>query len=58
MNTASKTGSSTAEKTYTVAEGDTLWKIAQKYGTTVERLQETNGITGSVIRPGDILKIA
>ena len=53
-----QTGSSTAEKTYTVAEGDTLWKIAQKYGTTVERLQETNGITGSVIRPGDILKIA
>ena len=53
-----QTGSSTAEKTYTVAEGDTLWKIAQKYGTTVAKLQEANGITGSLIHPGDVLKIA
>lgn len=52
-----QTGGSTA-KTYTVVAGDSLWKIAQKYGTTVAKLQEANGITGSLIHPGDVLKIA
>lgn len=53
-----QTGGSTAAKTYTVVAGDSLWKIAQKYGTTVAKLQEANGITGSLIHPGDVLKIA
>ena len=54
-----RTGSTPAgAKTYTVVSGDTLWKIAQKYGTTVTRLQEINGISGSLIHTGDVLKIA
>lgn len=33
-----------ADKTYTVKKGDTLWDIAQTYGTTVAKLAEYNGI--------------
>ena len=29
---------------YTVKRGDTLWSIAQRYGTTVQSLVEENGI--------------
>jgi LysM repeat protein len=32
------------QQTYTVAEGDTLAAIAQQFGTSVEALQEANGI--------------
>jgi hypothetical protein len=31
-------------KIYRVRAGDTLWRIAQRYGTTVERLARANGI--------------
>jgi LysM repeat protein len=31
-------------QTYTVAEGDTLAAIAQQFGTSVEALQQANGI--------------
>jgi LysM repeat protein len=36
-----------------VAPGDTLWKIAREYGTTVERIMELNpGIEPENLRPG------
>jgi LysM repeat protein len=34
----------TAQVTYTVAAGDTLVLIAQRFGTTVEALEAANGI--------------
>ncbi len=34
----------TPQPTYTVAEGDTLAAIAQRFGTTVAALQAANGI--------------
>lgn len=46
-----------AAKTHRVARGDTLFKIARKYGVTVQQLQDANGISGSDIRPGQRLKI-
>jgi len=40
-----------------VATGETLSSIASRYGTTVSAIQEANGISGSVIRPGQRLRI-
>jgi len=40
---------------HTVQSGDNLGKIAQKYGTTVTKLQELNGIRGTSIMPGQVL---
>jgi len=43
-----------AKKYHTVVDGDTLWKIATKYKTTVEKLRALNpGIKGDLINPGD-----
>lgn len=53
-----RTGSTGSGKTYTVVAGDTLWGIARRYGTTVDKLRELNGITGSLIYPGDVLRVA
>ncbi len=42
---------------YTVRAGDTLWQIARRYGTTVEAIQQANGLTGDRILPGQELRI-
>ena len=36
----------------TVQPSDTLWGLAQRYGTTVAALQKANGLTGTVLRAG------
>lgn len=41
----------------TVQPGDAIGIIAQRYGVSVERLLEANGLSGNLIRPGDVLKI-
>lgn len=38
--------------TYEVKSGDTLWNIAQDYGTTVASLKDINGLSGNMIYPG------
>ena len=44
--------------THTVASGDTLYRIAVKYDITVAQLQQANPqVTGTIIQPGDVLKI-
>ncbi|MBQ8306072.1 MAG: LysM peptidoglycan-binding domain-containing protein [Blautia sp.] len=48
----------TADKTYTVKKGDTLWAISQKYKTTVQALVDYNGIKNpDVINVGQKIKI-
>ena len=42
---------------HTVRKGDTLYGLAKRYGTTVGKIQQTNGIKGSVIRLNQKLKI-
>ena len=37
---------------YIVQPGDSLWKIAKKFHTTVETIMTTNGLTDSLIKPG------
>jgi membrane-bound lytic murein transglycosylase D len=44
--------------THTVRRGDSLWKIAGRYGTTVNRLCRMNGISSrSTLYPGMKLKV-
>jgi membrane-bound lytic murein transglycosylase D len=47
-----------SERTYTVKRGDTLWKIAQLHGISLNNLARWNNLTvRSRIFPGDKLKI-
>ncbi|MFM1816785.1 MAG: hypothetical protein RLZ98_3480, partial [Pseudomonadota bacterium] len=42
-------------RTVKVEAGDTLYGIARRHGTTIAALSEANGISGSVIKPGQEL---
>lgn len=42
---------------YTIAAGDTLAKLATRYGTTLELISKGNNIKGPTIRVGDRLRI-
>lgn len=42
---------------YTVKPGDSLWRIADRFRTTVEALKRTNGLTRDVIQAGQQLRI-
>ncbi|MDX1382977.1 MAG: LysM peptidoglycan-binding domain-containing protein [Thermoanaerobaculia bacterium] len=42
---------------YTVGRGDTLWRLAQRYGTTVGRIQTDNGLRGTQLSIGQRLSI-
>ncbi|MDX2436421.1 MAG: LysM peptidoglycan-binding domain-containing protein [Acidobacteriota bacterium] len=43
--------------TYRVRRGDTLYDIARKFGISTSALQRANGLRGTRIYPGDVLKI-
>lgn len=55
---AASSSSGSGWTTYTVRRGDSLGRIAGKYGCSVGELREWNGIRGSVIHPGQKLKVA
>ena len=42
---------------YVVQNGDSLWKIANKYGITVDELKNLNGLTNNNLTVGQILEI-
>jgi len=42
---------------HTIVAGDTLGKLAAKYGTTIELIQKANNLTSDKIRLGDRLRI-
>ncbi len=39
---------------YIVQPGDSLWKIAKKFHTTVEAVMEANGLSSDALMPGDL----
>ncbi len=43
---------------YTVKKGDSLWSIANKFGTTVKKLKEINKLSTNVLKVGQILKVS
>ena len=45
------------DKTYTVVKGDSLWKIAQKFNTSVDAIKRKNNLTSNTLSIGQILKI-
>jgi len=42
---------------HTVVSGDTLWLLAQRFGTTVDAIRSLNGLTSDALNIGQILKI-
>ena len=44
-------------QTYTVKQGDTLYGISNQFGVSVTELAELNGIKGSILNIGQVLKI-
>jgi len=44
-------------QTYTVQSGDTLYEIANRFGTTVSALKDANNLTSDTILVGQILNI-
>ncbi|HEV3270777.1 MAG TPA: LysM domain-containing protein [Candidatus Methylacidiphilales bacterium] len=44
--------------TYTIVQGDSLWKIAHQFGTTVVKLRKLNHLQkGALLHPGQVLQI-
>lgn len=46
-----------AEVRHRVRTGDSLWVLASRYGTTVDRIRRDNGLSGSLLRPGQELML-
>ncbi|MGB0775511.1 MAG: LysM peptidoglycan-binding domain-containing protein [Akkermansiaceae bacterium] len=42
---------------HTVVSGDSLWGLARKYNTSIEAIQQANGLTGTNIQTGQTLTI-
>lgn len=42
---------------YRVRGGDSLWEIAKRHGTSVDRLKRANGMSSSRLKPGMMLEI-
>ena len=45
------------EVRYVVQRGDTLWRIANRYKVELSTLRDFNGLRGSTIRPGQLLRV-
>jgi len=50
-------GKTSTENIYTVKKGDSLWTIANRYNTTVEKIKVLNNLTSNLLSVGQQLKI-
>lgn len=50
-------GAGSGVREYVVKAGDSLWLIAQRFGTTVEAIKQLNGFTTNLLNIGQVLKI-
>lgn len=50
-------GKISTENIYTVKKGDSLWTIANRYNTTVEKIKVLNNLTSNLLSIGQHLKI-
>ena len=46
------------ETTHRVRRGDTLWRLAKRYGTTVDAISKLNDLAGDALQIGQVLKVA
>jgi LysM repeat protein len=50
-------GVTSSELKHRVRRGETLWRIANRYGTTTEEIKRENGLKDDVVNPGQVLRI-
>ncbi|MFW6238187.1 MAG: cell wall hydrolase [Halanaerobiales bacterium] len=55
--TIAGTFSANAAWQYTVRPGDTLWRVARRYGTTVNAVKNASGYWNDRVSPGQVLTI-
>jgi membrane-bound lytic murein transglycosylase D len=54
---AASAGAASGPLTYTVRPGDSLWRIASRYSTTVDQIRRDNGMRGNTLQPGQRLRL-
>jgi len=56
-STPAAAGSQPATLTHRVRRGDSLWKLASRYGTTVDRIKRDNGLRSDRLHVGQFLRV-
>jgi LysM repeat protein len=54
---AAQAVAATTEITHKVRRGETLWRIASRYGTSVSELRAANGLANDLLQVGQVLRL-
>lgn len=57
QQTAIVTSNNAPTQDYKVSAGETLYSISKRFGTTVEDITRINGLTSTVLTPGQVIKV-